>query len=75
MKKMKLLAPAGGMEQLQMALHFGADEVYLAGHEWGMRARSKNFSRTELQQAVELAHAMGAAVHLTLNTLISSTSV
>lgn len=39
MKKMKLLAPAGGMEQLQMALHFGADEVYLAGHEWGMRAQ------------------------------------
>ena len=70
MRKMKLLAPAGGMEQLQMALHFGADEVYLAGHEWGMRARSKNFSRTELRQAVELAHASGAAVHLTLNTLM-----
>jgi len=67
---MRLLAPAGGMEQLRMALHFGADEVYLAGHEWGMRARSQNFSREELAQAVALAHGAGASVHLTLNVLM-----
>ncbi len=70
MKKMRLLAPAGGMEQLEMALHYGADEVYLAGHEWGMRARSRNFSREELARAVQMAHAAGAAVHLTLNILM-----
>lgn len=68
---MKLLSPAGGPEQLAMALHFGADEVYLAGKRWGMRARSKNFSQNELVDAVQSAHAAGASVHLTLNTLMT----
>lgn len=72
---MRLLAPAGGPEQLRMALHYGADEVYLAGREWGMRARSKNFSRDELAQAVREAHAAGAEVHLTLNTLMLDSDI
>lgn len=67
---MRLLAPAGGPEQLRAAVHFGADEVYLAGEEWGMRARSKNFSRDELAEAVRLAHRAGTSVHLTLNTMM-----
>lgn len=69
-RPMRLLAPAGGPEQLRQAMHFGADEVYLAGRSWGMRARSKNFDRDQLEQAVRLAHASGVAVHLTLNTLM-----
>lgn len=68
--RMRLLAPAGGPEQLRMAIHFGADEVYLAGREWGMRARSRNFSRDELAEAVRVAHAHGVSVHLALNTLM-----
>lgn len=70
MTTMKLLAPAGGLEQLEMALHFGADEVFLAGHEWGMRARSDNFSREELAHAVTLAHEKGVSVHVTINTMM-----
>ncbi len=69
-RPMRLLAPAGGPEQLRQAMHFGADEVYLAGRSWGMRARSKNFDRDQLEQAIRLAHASGVAVHLTLNTLM-----
>lgn len=53
-----------------MALHFGADEVYLAGRRWGMRARSHNFDRDELAEAVCLAHQRGVPVHLALNTLM-----
>lgn len=68
---LKLLSPAGGPEQLDMALHFGADEVYLAGKRWGMRARSKNFSNEELREAVRKAHAAGVSVHLTLNTVMT----
>ncbi|MGN0287612.1 MAG: U32 family peptidase [Atopobiaceae bacterium] len=68
---MKLLCPAGGPEQLDMALHFGADEVYLAGRRWGMRARSKNFTRDQLERAVQKAHAAGVSVHLTLNTIMT----
>ena len=74
-RPMRLLAPAGGPEQLRQAIHFGADEVYLAGRSWGMRARSKNFDRDQLEQAVRLAHAFGVAVHLTLNTLMRDADV
>lgn len=68
-KKPELLAPAGDMERLTMALHYGADAVYLAGTRFGMRASAGNFDENELREAVRLAHEKGAAVHLTCNTL------
>ena len=52
-----------------MALHYGADAVYLAGKRFGMRASAGNFSIEELARACEMAHDKGAAVHLTCNTL------
>ena len=54
--KPELLAPAGGWEQLEYALHFGADAVYLACDRFGLRARASNFSLEDLPRAVELAH-------------------
>lgn len=68
---MELLAPAGGVEQLREAIHFGADAVYLAGRRWGMRAGSRNFSDDELAQAVAYAHARSVAVHVTVNTVMT----
>ena len=65
----ELLAPAGDTERLEMALHYGADAVYLAGKRFGMRASAGNFSLDELAAACETAHASGARVHLTCNTL------
>lgn len=65
----ELLAPAGDMERLKMALHFGADAVYLAGEQFGMRAFAGNFTEDALREAVQLAHANGAQVHVTCNTL------
>lgn len=69
--QMELLAPAQGPEQLGMALHFGADAVYLAAPRWGMRAGARNFTEDELAEAVRVAHAAGATVHLTLNTVMT----
>lgn len=65
----ELLAPAGDMERLQAAVNFGADAVYLAGQEFGMRTASANFGRDELRKAVALAHEHHIKVHLTCNTI------
>lgn len=46
MNKPELLCPAGDLERLQMALHFGADAVYLAGAQFGMRAGAETSRRT-----------------------------
>ena len=68
-RKPELLAPAGDMERLQMAVAYGADAVYLAGGEFGMRAFAGNFSPEELADAVRLCHSRGVAVHVTCNTM------
>lgn len=68
-KKPELLAPAGDMERLKNVLHYGADAVYLAGTQFGMRAAAGNFNFEELNKATKLAHSYGAAVHMTCNTL------
>ena len=65
----ELLAPAGDMERLKMAVLYGADAVYLAGTSFGMRAFAGNFSPEELPQAVAFAHDHGVRVHCTINTM------
>ena len=68
-RKPELLAPAGDMERLHMAVLYGADAVYLAGESFGMRSFAGNFSREELPQAVRFAHEHGVRVHVTINTM------
>lgn len=68
-KKPELLAPAGDMERLNMAVRYGADAVYLAGTSFGMRSFAGNFSPEELPKAVRLAHDHGVRVHVTINTM------
>ncbi len=65
----ELLAPAGGMRQLQTALRFGADAVYLGLEQYSLRAHAGNFSPQELREAVALIHAQGKKLYLTLNIL------
>ena len=65
----ELLCPADDEERLRMALLYGADAVYLAGHAFGMRAAAGNFSDEELASAIDLAHSRGARVYVTCNTL------
>ncbi len=68
-KRPELLAPAGDMERLRMAVAYGADAVYLAGSDFGMRSFAGNFTPEELKQAVALCAANGVAVHVTCNTM------
>lgn len=67
--KPEILSPAGDMEALDAALRFGADAVYLAYTEFGMRTAPKNFDAEGLKIAVQKVHAMGKKLYLTCNTL------
>ena len=69
MSKLELLSPAGDMERLRMAVLYGADAVYLAGTDFGMRSFAGNFSVEELPKAVAFAHSHGVKVHATVNTM------
>ncbi len=69
MRKLELLSPAGDMERLNMAVLYGADAVYLAGTDFGMRSFAGNFTPEELPQAVAFAHSHGVKVHVTVNTM------
>ena len=72
---MELLAPAGGMEQLIYAIHFGADAVYLASDRFGMRRRAENFTQETLPEAVKYAHDHGVKVHVTVNTVMTNEDI
>ncbi len=71
-QKIELLAPAGNMEKLQTALHFGADAVYFSGKLWGLRAYAGNFADSEIVEAVRLCHEAGAKAYVTLNIFASN---
>ena len=69
MRNIELLSPAGDMERLKMAVLYGADAVYLAGTDFGMRAFAGNFTPEELPQAVKFAHDHGVKAHVTVNIM------
>ena len=69
MTKLELLSPAGDMERLKMSVLYGADAVYLAGTDFGMRSFAGNFTPEEMPKAVEFAHSHGVKVHVTVNTM------
>ena len=67
--KYEVLSPAGDLECLMSAVNFGADAVYLAGEQFGMRTASKNFNNENLAKGIEYAHSRGVKVYITCNTL------
>lgn len=67
MKKVELLAPAGDMNKLKTALHFGADAVYIGGSCFSLRANAKNFDKGELKEAVEYTHSKGKKIYVAAN--------
>jgi len=69
MKKAELLAPAGNLEKLKMAIIYGADAVYLGGEEYGLRAYADNFTPDALIEGIEFAHSRGKKVYLTMNII------
>ncbi len=69
MFKGELLSPAGDAECFENALKFGADAIYLAGKEFGMRTASSNFDIDTLKTSIENAHKRNVKVYITCNTL------
>ena len=65
--KIELLAPAGSFEKMQFAFLYGADAVYFGGKDYSLRANAKNFSLTEIKEAVEYAHNLNKRVYVTVN--------
>lgn len=65
--KPELLAPAGNYEKLEIAIHYGADAVYLAGKNFSLRNFSGNFTDAELFKAVKFAHQHNVKVYLACN--------
>lgn len=65
----ELLAPSGDLTRLKAAVSFGADAVYLAGQEFGMRTAASNFSAEDMLKGVQFAHERGVKVHVTCNTI------
>lgn len=68
-KPAEILSPAGDMERLLAAVNYGADAVYLAGKEFGMRASPANFDMESLKKAAEICHEKNKKIYLTCNTL------
>lgn len=69
MKQPELLAPAGSIEKMKVAFHYGADAVYLGGKAFNLRAMSSNFSNDALAEAVAYAHSINRRVYVTINIL------
>ncbi len=65
--KVELLAPAGNLEKLKIAILYGADAVYLGGKAFGLRSYGGNFSHAEMREGIEFAHARGKKVYVTVN--------
>lgn len=69
MKKPELLAPAGSLTKLKIAITYGADAVYVGGEEFSLRVAAENFSPEELAEGVRFAHERGKKVYLTANII------
>ena len=67
--KVELLAPAGSLEKLKMAIIYGADAVYLGGEEFGLRANAENFTAEEMQQGIDFVHSRGKKAYVTMNII------
>ena len=75
MSKIELLAPAGNLERLQVALQYGADAVYMAGKKFGLRAFAENFDEDGLVNAINYAHNLGKKVYVTVNIFANNDDI
>ncbi|MDK3862659.1 U32 family peptidase [Staphylococcus pseudintermedius] len=69
MKKPELLTPAGNLEKLKIAVHYGADAVFIGGQEYGLRSNADNFTMDEIREGVEFANRYGAKIYVTTNII------
>ncbi len=71
MRKVELLAPAGGVKQYIAAVENGADAIYLGGTLYNARINAANFTIEEMEQAIDYGHLRGVKTYVTLNTLLT----
>ncbi len=69
MKNYELLAPAGDLDKLKVALLYGADACFVGGKQFSLRAKASNFSDAELIEAVNFAHQLNKKIHVTVNII------
>lgn len=74
-KKPELLAPAGNLEKLKIAVHYGADAVFLGGQEYGLRSNADNFTMEEIKEGVEFANKYNAKIYVTTNIIAHDENV
>lgn len=67
MKKPELLAPAGSLEKLKIAVLYGADAIFIGGQEFGLRSNTNNFSILEIKEAAEFVHKYDKKLYITTN--------
>ena len=75
MGKIELLAPAGSLDRLKIALLYGADAVYFVGRNYSLRANAKNLSIDEIKEACEYAHDLGKKVYVTVNIVFHNEDI
>lgn len=69
-KKPELLAPAGNLEKLKVAIRYGADAVFVGGKEFSLRSGASNFTLEDIKEAVSFANEYNAAIHVTCNIIL-----
>ena len=69
-KKPELLAPAGNLEKLKVAIRYGADAVFVGGKEFSLRSSASNFTLEDIKEAVSFADKHNAAIHVTCNIIL-----
>lgn len=75
MMKPELLAPAGDLEKLKIAILYGADAVFIGGQEYGLRANASNFSIADIKEACDYAHSNDAKVYITTNIFFHNENI
>lgn len=75
MSKVELLAPAGDLERLKIALIYGADAVYIGGPNFGLRANAINFTLDEIKEACSFAHSLNKKVYVTVNIVLHNKEI
>ncbi|MDP8267506.1 MAG: U32 family peptidase [Candidatus Tenebribacter davisii] len=72
---MELLAPAGNLNKLKYAVYYGADAVYAAGNNFGLRAKTTNFTDIHLKEAVDFCHKNGRKIYITVNVFAHNSDI
>lgn len=67
MKKVELLAPAGDLEKLKIAVEYGADAVYFGGEMFSLRSGAGNMTVDEIREGVAFAHSRNVRCHMAMN--------